>query len=162
MQLSTEDTKTLVEIYKLYVRTSESTSDRRGRTNSFYLVLCSTLLTVFGTLIGTLIKLKIIIGMYSLLLLGLLGLLLSIVWFINIKSYRQLNTGKFAVISELEKKLPFPCFTKEWEELGHRGNKKKRYFKLTIIEQYVPLIFTVGFIILLIYQFMFMYHNNLL
>lgn len=140
-----EDTKTLVEIYKLYVQTAESTSDRRGRANSFYLTLCSTLLTVFGALT----KLQLLTGLYGVFL-GILETLFSVVWYINIKSYRQLNTGKFAVIFELEKKLPFSCFTKEWEELGHSGNKKKTYRVLTSIEKYVPFIFGAGFIIITI------------
>ena len=37
---------------------------------------------------------------------GLMGVFLSVFWFLNHRSYKQLNSGKFAVILELEKLCP--------------------------------------------------------
>ena len=42
------------------------------------------------------------------------------VWYIIIRSYRQLNSGKFAALYELEEKLAYPCFTREWELLSSK------------------------------------------
>ena len=48
---------------------------------------------------------------------GIVGALLAVSWFVVIRSYRQLNTGKFKTLTELEKKLAYPFFTREWELL---------------------------------------------
>lgn len=136
---------TLLEIYKMYVQTAESTSDRRRKSNRFYLTLCSSLITVFAIII------KIdIIDSVAYMVVGFFGIALSAIWFFNIKSYGQLNSGKFKVIFALEKKLPFACFTEEWKELGHIGDKPKTYRLLTKVESFVPLIFVLGFIALII------------
>ena len=62
----------------------------------------------------------------------------------------KLNTGKFKVIHELEAHLPFNCFEKEWEGLT-KGDETKRYFQLTRVKSYIPMILGVPFIVLLIY-----------
>jgi len=51
-----------------------------------------------------------------------------------------LNSGKFEVIHELEKKLPAAPYLKEWDIIRGDNNKKK-YQKLTNIESIVPIIF---------------------
>ncbi|MCY4206762.1 MAG: hypothetical protein OXD29_02275 [Roseovarius sp.] len=57
-----------------------------------------------------------------------------------IRSYRQLNTGKFSTLHELEERLTFPFFKREWEIL-EEGKKINRYWKLTIVETGLPAIF---------------------
>ena len=59
-----------------------------------------------------------------------------------IRSYRQLNSGKFAALHELEERLAFPFFKREWELLDE-GRKLSRYWKLTIVETGLPIIFFV-------------------
>ena len=74
---------------------------------------------------------------------GLLGILLSASWFVVIRSYRQLNTGKFAILHELEAKLSYPFFQREWAHL-QKGKSLIRYWRLTVVETFVP----IGFFIL--------------
>jgi hypothetical protein len=60
-----------------------------------------------------------------------------------LKSYRDLNAAKFAVITEMETNLEVQVFDDEWERLeenrpeGWRG----RYAEFGAVERFVPLIF---------------------
>ncbi|MGZ4890828.1 MAG: RipA family octameric membrane protein, partial [Halobacteriota archaeon] len=71
---------------------------------------------------------------------GIFGVLLCYVWYITIRSYRQLNSGKFHLIGEVEARLPFPFYDEEWNKLG-RGKDKTKYRPITHVEQYVPILF---------------------
>ena len=138
----------LLEQYKLYVQMADNISNRRAQTNRFYILLLSTLLTLLSIIIGA--NLFINSRALAFLLFSILGILLCCVWFINIRSYRQLNSGKFKIIHKMEQHLPFPCYDKEWELLG-KGRKSKKYFQLSRIEQYVPLILVTPYVLLFIY-----------
>jgi len=48
---------------------------------------------------------------------GILGSVISASWWFVIRSYRQLNSGKFKVLDELENEIAFPFFRWEWEIL---------------------------------------------
>ncbi len=143
---------TLLELYKLYVQTAESTSDRRLRSNRFYLTFCSVLASSAYALfqLGKADGLFIFIA-------SIFGVLFSFVWLCNIRSYKALNSGKFAVIHKLEQQLPFACFSEEWQELGRLGyNQRIKYRLLSNIESFVPMIFIAGFklvILLYIYSY---------
>lgn len=73
------------------------------------------------------------------------------VWYYNIKSYKQLNSGKFEVIHEMEENLPFDCFKKEWKHLDS-GSDTSKYLKLTKIEQHIPVVFCLLFLIIMSYS----------
>ncbi len=82
---------------------------------------------------------------------GLFGVALSVVWYINIKSYRTLNSAKFEIINGLEQQLPAQGYTKEWELLRPPDDSPK-YFQLTRVEQFVPVIFFILFFGLAVYS----------
>jgi hypothetical protein len=86
------------------------------------------------------------------LIVSILGLILCVLWYINIQSYKQLNAGKFEVIRDIEQYLPYLCYSKEWKILGE-GKESKKYFQLTKVEQYVPLIFFIPYVLMLSYFF---------
>lgn len=143
-----EDQFPALEQYKLYVEMADRVSARRAETNKFYISLISALLAFLIFVVSReIIKeyIDIIIIAFS-----LLGLILNASWFVNIRSYRQLNSGKFKVIHEMENQLPFPCYTKEWEILGH-GKDSKQYRKLTKVELFIPFILAIPYVVLLIY-----------
>ena len=71
---------------------------------------------------------------------GLFGMLLASAWYIVIRSYRQLNSGKFKALHELEGKLAYPFFKREWDLLAE-GREQKTYWRLTVVETFVPIIF---------------------
>jgi len=139
----------LLEQYKLYVEMADRISKRRMQTNKFYISLLSGLLALLSILVS--------MGKFNqtviFIIISLLGIALCTLWHINIRSYRQLNSGKFKVIHEMEQYLPFPCYYKEWELLGE-GKEKSKYLQLTRVEKYIPLILAIPYIILFLYTLM--------
>ena len=119
----------LLEQYKLYVNMSNSLSDRRAVTNRFFLTLNTILSSIAIAILETIPK------WYLLVPIGVVGILISIVWFFLIKSYKQLNSAKFEVINRIERKLPATGFTAEWEIATQR---RKRYKLITRFETFVP------------------------
>lgn len=111
----------LLEQYKLYVEMADRVSQRRDQANRFYVTFVSAIagllmvLARFGTLVNDIWPVVFLIS-------GLLGMVLSFIWFLNIKSYRTLNTAKFQVINDLERQLPYPGYAKEWD-LVTSGNR---------------------------------------
>jgi len=125
--------KQLFEQYKLYVELADRTSQRRIAANNFFIAANASLLTIaswFKDNFGTYIY-----------LISIVGIIISLFWFFLIRSYKQLNTGKFKVIHELEKKLPACVFDYEWKVLG-KGKSFKNYWQISHIEMAVPFIFS--------------------
>lgn len=137
--------KELLQIYQIYSQTVENTTDRRLKTNNLYIALNTLLI---GLLVAF-IKWDNSINCIAFIIIGVLGFLLSLLWKSNIQSYRQLNEAKFKIILKLEEKLPFACYTDEWDILG-KGKDSKRYHLLSKIEAKIPLLFSVVFFLLLV------------
>lgn len=132
----------LLEIYKLHAELADRVSQRREGANRLYVSLLIGLAVFVVTLLrfGT----DGISTNTVLFWAGMLGTVLAISWYIVIRSYRQLNDGKFKALHDLEKRLAYPFFTKEWELLGE-GKRPSRYWKLTVVETALPLIFSLLF-----------------
>ena len=89
----------LLEIYKLHAELADRVSKRRSTANRFYILVLSGLAVLFsaflqhpnGVPLGWLM-----VGF------GLFGMFLTVAWYVVIRSYRQLNTGKFNALHELE------------------------------------------------------------
>lgn len=128
----------LLEIYKLHAELADRVSQRREDTNRLYVSLLAAIVTLLAA------SLRYETGIFpvyaALMTGGLLGILISASWFIVIRSYRQLNTGKFATLHELETKLAYPFFQREWIHLK-KGRNLNRYWKLTVVETFVPISF---------------------
>ena len=138
----------LLEQYKLYVQMADNISERRAKTNQFYISLLSAILVLVAIFVEKTILEHLENAVFF--AVGVLGIFLCVLWYVNILSYRQLNSGKFKVIHELEGHLPFPCYGREWEKLG-RGKESKKYFRLTRVEAYIPLALGMPYAVLLIY-----------
>ena len=66
-----------------------------------------------------------------------------IIWILFIRNYKLLNTEKFNVINDIEKKLPVKPFNDEWKKL--KSNKK--YRDSTKLENTLPIMFIVLYVI---------------
>ncbi len=77
-----------------------------------------------------------------------MGCIVAISWGVVIRSYRQLNSGKFKMLHELEEQLPYRPFVREWHFVGE-GKDPKLYSKLTTVETLLPVSFGVLFLGLL-------------
>jgi hypothetical protein len=139
--------KTIFEQYKLYVEMADRISQRRAQTNQFYITILSALAVILSLVVSNHLYSKILY--LVILVIAIVGMLLCIIWYFNIESYKQLNTGKFRVIHEMESLLPFAAYRREWEILGE-GKKRKTYFPLTHVEKYLPLIMAGLYILLII------------
>jgi hypothetical protein len=139
----------LLEQYKLYVEMADRVSSRRVQTASFYTSILSALLALLSITSNK----ELFQGPQSFVLLttAILGLCLCVAWSANINSYKQLNSLKFKVIHDMETHLPFPCYDMEWKILKEDKNRR-RYFRLTAIEQYIPVILAVPYLCLLVYS----------
>lgn len=139
----------LFEQYKLYIEMADRISSRRMLANSFFLGIGTTLVAVFSAVSS---KLQIpAIGVVPPLF---AILLLCFVWWRTIRSYRQLNSGKYRVIGEIEKHLPMQPYAAEWIVLA-KGKDRKVYKPLTRVEDWIPIIFGllhIGITAVLIYN----------
>lgn len=142
------DSQTLLEQYKLYVEMADRVSARRADTNKFYISLLTALLIV----ISFTIEKSALVGYQGVIfvVVGIMGIALNLLWYINIRSYRQLNSGKFKVIQEMEEQLAFACYKEEWEILG-KGQDAQRYLQLTRVERFVPLVLALPYVLLIFY-----------
>lgn len=129
----------LLEQYKLYIELMDRVSQRRAVSNTFFLAVNSLIVTVLGLI-------KDDIGNYSIII-SVLGLILSYTWYYVLHSYRLLNSGKFAVIHDIEEKLPLALFKYEWAILGY-GKNRAKYWPISHIEKIVPAAFGIAYIIL--------------
>ena len=146
MMEDSKDKQYLIEIYKLHGTIADSISRQRGVTNRFYLLLMSGHLILFSGLL----RLKNGIPLIDLILgFGILGVVLSSIWYIHLYTYRYISFNKFKLLQAIEKDLEYPVLEIEnWEILGG-NNHSLRYWKLTVIEAFVPSIFLIAFLLLL-------------
>jgi hypothetical protein len=132
---TTDEQKSVTDIYKMLVDMADKVSQRRQSANNFFL-------SVNTALIGASAYISSVSQQSParVLAIAAAGTLVSAVWVRNIQSYKDLNSGKFAVINEIEKQLPIAPYTAEWEYL-ERGQKRNRYRQFHAVEILVPLVF---------------------
>lgn len=138
-----------LDLYKLAVEMADRVSARRGATNSFYLTLQSALLTALGFLTsGARTPDRwVLVGVCG------AGVATSATWFLLLRSYRDLNRAKYAVIVKMEAHLPHSVFGDEWQSLKEDPipRWRPRYAEFGTIERVVPGVFLVINILLAIY-----------
>lgn len=137
----------LLEQYKLYVEMADRISARRLSTNQYFLAINTTLITALAV--------AVTVGLDRLkpawaAVVSLAGIVLCYTWYRLVKSHDQLNTGKFAVIHEMEKQLPYPPYAVEWEKLG-KGKNPTLYRPVSKVEATVPFVFIALYLVLLVW-----------
>lgn len=135
--------KHILELYKIYVDSADKISSRRMLANTFFLSIHTALITAFTVLINEGLLPKTLIGMLP--FVAVVGL--CFVWWFIVESYKQLNSGKFKIIHELEKQLPISLFDSEWNVLG-KGNDSSLYRPLSHLERYVPVLFGLMYLLI--------------
>lgn len=124
-------------LYKMYASTAEKISDRRQSNNSFFLTLNTAIIAVvsylqLGEEAGKSIELYWLISVS--------GIIVCYAWYRLIKSYKQLNSGKFKIVNLIEKNLPIAPYDAEWEAL-ERGKNHRLFIPFNKIETIVPWLF---------------------
>ena len=127
-----------LEIYKLQAELADRVSQRRLGTNRTY----ASLLVGLMLFLSTLVRIDNSTWQDGLVfcVVGILGTLLAVSWDRVVRSYGQLNAGKFKALQELEKNLAYPFFEREWHFLG-QGKKASRYLRLSRVERSMPWVF---------------------
>ena len=138
-----KDRQELLEIYKLHADLADRVSQRRDSANRLYVGLLTGILVFLAALFRFSAD---PVPTWIVLVASILGFILSVSWFVVIRSYRQLNDGKFKMLDELENKIAYPAFRHEWEIL-EQGKNKNKYWKLTKVETFLPIAFGFFFII---------------
>ena len=125
----------LLEQYKLYVQSAENVSTRRVASSRYLLTLNAAFIALYGLQSAS-------FGQnYWALLVPVIGITVSLLWYLIIKSHANLNRIKFDVIHELEQHLPAVMYKYEWY-LAEEG-KGKAYRTVTTFEQWIPILFVV-------------------
>ena len=137
----------LLKQYKLYVEMADKISERRQSANTYFLSINSLLVTFYGILagFGNIPQQKT--WQYFV---PAAGLLLCVTWATLIRSYRQLNTGKFEIIHLLETRLPASVYKAEWDLL--EKGEGSEYLPFTHVERYVPWIFAGLYVLLMLFS----------
>lgn len=117
-----EDWSVFLEQYKLALTMTDKISDRRGVSNGFFLTLNTFLISVNS--------------FRDSYLLSLMGIIICILWFLLLKTYKNLNKVKFEIIHKLEEELPLNLMQYEWDQLC-----KNRHKPLTQWEIWIPWVF---------------------
>ena len=132
-----KDKTQIIEIYKTYLQMADKISDRRQSANSYFLTINTVIVGLISYLsFGTDTKNS---DPYYILV-SIAGMVICYYWYRLIRSYKDLNSGKFKVVHEIENLLPISPFDDEWEKLG-RGKDKSKYLPFTKIEMRVPWVF---------------------
>ena len=132
----------LLEQYKLYVEMADRVSQRRMDTNKFFISIHTFMITLMSLFSKG--------NTAVLMLAAVMGMLFSGAWFFLLRNYRQLNSGKFRVVQEMEAELPYYPYGAEWDKL-ERGKNRKLYWPLSHLEVVLPVIFGLLYLAFLLY-----------
>lgn len=137
----------LFEQYKIYVESIEKTSDRRQHANNYFITINTSLIS----LIGLSFQIKIFENLAGIkLVLAFVGIVVCVIFWYLIRSYKQLNTGKFDVVHKIEEHLPLALYKYEWGVLG-KGEDNKKYYPFSHIELIIPWVFGIIYALLGLY-----------
>lgn len=136
------DSAMLIEQYKVMLSTSESMIERRQKLTTTYLSIFSALLPAISTMLSF-NYLYLYLGAS---LISIICIILCLSWRSTILSYGKSNRAKFAILEELERKLPATMFSSEWLALKEITTKYKSF---TDRETIIPILFIAVYAILL-------------
>jgi len=123
--------------YEIMVDSTMQVTTWRQNANNFYLTVNTALLSVDAYLLTASSHIGLVVGIS--------GIIITILWRATILYYGDLNKVKFNIIHKMEEKLPVALFKDEWTEL----KKKHRRITPTRIEKWVPIIFLLGYLFVL-------------
>ena len=132
--------------YKLYVEMADRISQRRQTANTFFLTVNTALVAFLGVSFPDEAD-WFGLGWYS--VVGIAGVLLAMMWYRLIRSYRDLNSAKFQIIHKMEDRLPLKPYKAEWQAVGC-GEQSRLYVPFTHIETRIPWAFMFLYVALIV------------
>ena len=131
MENTTEDKELLLNQWQTCVDMANSVSQRRDNMNNIFITLNLAIMAAVS-ITWDIKSLFILIA----------GITICILWMLNIRNYKLLNTAKFNVINSIEEKLPSAPFKDEWQFLKN----SKKYMDSTTLERILPITFIIIYI----------------
>lgn len=135
MENTTEDKELLLNQWQTCVDMANSVSQRRDNMNNIFITLNLAIMAAVS-ITWDIKSLFILIA----------GIAICILWMLNIRNYKLLNTAKFNVINSIEEKLRSAPFKDEWQFL----KKSKKYMDSTTLERILPFTFIILYIAVVI------------
>lgn len=156
---SNGDTRNSFEQYKLYVGSLEKVDDLRARASKLLVILNSAILSAFAYGLFELVEpgcgkwVKSGCGNWKnawpiVIIIGVTGLALSIVWIRMIRDYKKLYDVKSCVVKALEERMPENVYTRvytqEWAKLCNKD------FSISNWEECLARLFSVLYALILV------------
>ncbi len=132
MKNTDDKTEIILAQWQTCVEMANSVSQRRDTMNNIFVTLNLAIIAAVS----------ITWDLKSLFILAA-GIVVCTIWILFIRNYKLLNTEKFNVINDIEKKLPVKPFNDEWKKL----KSNKRYRDSTKLENTLPIMFIVLYVI---------------
>ena len=132
-----------LEQYRIYLLNFTQLSDRRLKTNEFFLGINTAIMAVIGYIETREVAYAPVIFIFV----PFVGVAICFSWYQIMNSFAKLTKAKFKVLHMVEEKLPISLFQSEWMMLGE-GKDKKRYLPLSYIEKRIPLIFILLYLLI--------------
>ncbi len=130
----------ILEQWKICTEMANCNSERRINSNNIYIAINAAIIAF------TTFSLD-----YKSIIMSIVGIIVSILWWNTIKSYKELNKVKYKIINEIEKMLPLSPFEYEWKIINEEG----KYKRFTHLETFLPWIFIVLYSLCIFTQFIY-------
>lgn len=121
------------EQYKIFIESAEKMSEKRINQNNIYLTFSLALLSFVS--VSKLDKIFFYI-------ICILGILISMVWFVTIDNYSKRNKVKYQIINEYENNNKLKWFNEENKRISILTN-------LTLLEKTLPITFIIIYLIII-------------
>lgn len=138
--LSSGDRATLFEQYRLALALADRLGVRRSVTTGVFLVLNTALIALVTVLLLRQPEDAVLLAVPLVAVLGQ-----CVAWFWLVRSLRQLAAVKYAVVAQLEQRLPASPGRAEWSALG-AGRDRSRYLPMSAVESGLPALFAVCYV----------------
>jgi len=149
-------TETVLEQYELYLSSAHHISDLRQRCNAFFLTLHTAVLGGVAYLWvqqrpPTAVADSPQVLAWAALLVGLVGVSVSVCWKLLLRTYRSINSVKYRILDVLEDRLPARVYGKaEWTQLNEREPDRPRYIALSKIEECLPVLLGLVYVVVIV------------
>lgn len=134
-----------IEQYKAKLADLGNLGARQTAMTTYYVSIVSALLGVLAFKDRKLSD----IDPFIVIIIGVGGLLVSILWFFGVSFFRGLFRAKLRALERIEETMPYQTFKAEFEEMKTGGNSSWLW-----VERFVPVIFCVLFVFLLVARFL--------
>lgn len=130
-----------LEQYKAAIQGIDYTSKWKHTVNSYYLTINSVLLAAIGLSLSR-EKLALPDTAHDLIL--IIGIFISIVWWVNLRTYNNVLAAKFSILHCIEDHLPLSLYKTEWTLLKTIYGRPRR----ALVDGLVPVLFFVFYILI--------------